>query len=161
MGAKDSKIPTKDESIPDNTTSMCVTNKHYITKNPIQGPFPPNIKRAVFGTGCFWGTEKGFWRLPGVYSTAVGYSAGHTAHPTYEDVCTGRTGHNEVVHVAYDPSKIAYPDLLRMFWAQHDPTQGMGQVRVVPKTQGLVSGVLVTSLVLSALQPYLSDRLML
>uniref|UniRef100_A0A7S0WQU7 peptide-methionine (S)-S-oxide reductase n=1 Tax=Pyramimonas obovata TaxID=1411642 RepID=A0A7S0WQU7_9CHLO len=127
MGVNDSRIPSKEECIPDNKTPMRITNKHYVTKNPIQGPFPPNIKTAVFGTGCFWGAEKGFWRMPGVYSTAVGYAAGHTAHATYDNVCTGRTGHNEVVHVAYDPSKIAYPDLLRMFWAQHDPTQGMGQ----------------------------------
>mmetsp|Transcript_43867 Transcript_43867/g.73043 ORF Transcript_43867/g.73043 Transcript_43867/m.73043 type:complete len:251 (-) Transcript_43867:554-1306(-) len=127
MGAKESRIPTKEESLPGNATPMSVTNKHYITKNPIQGPFPTKVKQAVFGTGCFWGTEKGFWRLPGVYSTAVGYAAGHTENPTYEQVCSGRTGHNEVVHVAYDPAKIAYTDLLRMFWAQHNPTQGMGQ----------------------------------
>eukprot|EP00241_Pyramimonas_parkeae_P010678 CAMPEP_0114252226 /NCGR_PEP_ID=MMETSP0058-20121206/15720_1 /TAXON_ID=36894 /ORGANISM="Pyramimonas parkeae, CCMP726" /LENGTH=230 /DNA_ID=CAMNT_0001366139 /DNA_START=267 /DNA_END=959 /DNA_ORIENTATION=- len=107
--------------------SMQVTNQHFITKNPIQPPFPENMKVAVFGTGCFWGTEKGFWRLPGVFSTAVGYTGGTIENPTYEQVCSGRTMHNEVVQVVYDPSKISYADLLRMYWQSHDPTQGMGQ----------------------------------
>merc|ERR1712127_785150 len=96
---------------------MGVTNKHYITGNPIQGPFPDNLKVAIWGTGCFWGTEKGFWRLPGVYSTAVGYIAGHTKNPSYKQVCSGQTGHNEVVQVVYDPKKTAFVDLLGLFWA--------------------------------------------
>eukprot|EP00959_Pyramimonas_sp_CCMP1952_P360456 7548526-Pyramimonas_sp.AAC.1 len=128
MSSQKVKIPTKEECLPGNKHPMKVTNKHFITGNPIQGPFADNLKVAVFGTGCFWGTEKGFWRLPGVYSTAVGYCAGYTEHATYEQVCSGRTYHNEVVQVVYDPAKISYADLLKMFWAQHDPTQGMGQV---------------------------------
>jgi len=125
-GSKE-RIPTKEDCLPGNSTPIKVTNKHFITKNPIQGPFPANLKKTIFGTGCFWGTEKGFWRLPGVYSTAVGYSAGFTENATYEQVCSGRTYQNEVVQVVYDPAKISYADLLTMFWAQHDPTQGMGQ----------------------------------
>jgi len=103
------------------------SNKHFVLSNPIKGPFPENMEVVVFGTGCFWGTEKGFWRMPGVYSTAVGYAAGFTPNPTYEEVCSGRTGHNEVVHVAYDPSIVSFSDLLRLFWESHDPSQGMGQ----------------------------------
>lgn len=106
---------------------MEVTNEHFVLKNAIKGPFPAGIKTAVFGTGCFWGTEKGFWRLPGVYSTAVGYCGGNVENPTYQQVCSGRSGHNEVVMVAYDESKVSYADLLRMVWESHDPTQGMGQ----------------------------------
>jgi peptide-methionine (S)-S-oxide reductase len=102
-------------------------NKHFILGNTLRPPFPDNVQVAVFGTGCFWGTEKGFWRLPGVYSTAVGYAGGFTPNPEYEEVCSGRTGHNECVHVAYDPSIVSYADLLRLFWESHDPTQGMGQ----------------------------------
>ena len=94
---------------------------------PLKPPFPEGIETAMFGMGCFWGAEKGFWQLPGVYTTAVGYAAGHTPNPTYEEVCSGRTGHNEVVLVAFDPAKVSYDDLLRAFWEGHDPTQGMRQ----------------------------------
>eukprot|EP00238_Polyblepharides_amylifera_P015722 CAMPEP_0196579574 /NCGR_PEP_ID=MMETSP1081-20130531/22980_1 /TAXON_ID=36882 /ORGANISM="Pyramimonas amylifera, Strain CCMP720" /LENGTH=250 /DNA_ID=CAMNT_0041899201 /DNA_START=262 /DNA_END=1014 /DNA_ORIENTATION=- len=127
MGASKSSPLTKEQCLPDVATPIQVTNKHFITGNPIQPPFPENTKVAIFGTGCFWGTEKGFWRLPGVYSTAVGYCGGHTVNASYEMVCSGRTYHNEVVQVVYEPEKISYADLLRMFWQQHDPTQGMGQ----------------------------------
>lgn len=121
-------MPTAATAIKGRATPMDIgDNKHFILSNPIKGPFPAGIETAVFGTGCFWGTEKGFWRMPGVYSTAVGYSAGFTENPTYEEVCTGRTGHNEVVHVAYDPKVVTYGDLLRMFFQSHDPTQGMRQ----------------------------------
>lgn len=126
MGGSSGAI-SKEQALPGTDKPMMVKNEHFITKNPIVGPFPDGLKTAVFGTGCFWGTEKGFWRLPGVYSTAVGYCGGFTENPTYEQVCSGRTMHNEVIQVVYDPAKISYADLLRMFWEQHDPTQGMGQ----------------------------------
>jgi peptide-methionine (S)-S-oxide reductase len=100
---------------------------HYVLKNPVDEPFPAHISTVVFATGCFWGTEKMFWRIPGVYTTAVGYIAGHTPNPTYEEVCTGRTGHTECVRVAYDPSRVAFADLLQMHWTCHDPTQGNRQ----------------------------------
>eukprot|EP00501_MAST-03F_sp_TOSAG23-6_P000885 GSMAST32.ASY1.ANO1.921.1 assembled CDS len=105
---------------------ICQT--HFVRKgNRVIPPFPAGFRRLVVGTGCFWGSEKGFWRLPGVYSTSVGYAAGLTRDPTYEQVCSGKTGHNEVVQVIYDPNVIATWDLMRFFWESHDPTQGMGQ----------------------------------
>ncbi len=106
---------------------MPVREPHYVNGNPIAEPFPAGLQRALFGMGCFWGAERKFWQTPGVYSTAVGYAAGLTPNPTYEEVCSGRTGHNEVVLVIYDPTKISYEDLLRVFWESHDPTQGMRQ----------------------------------
>jgi peptide-methionine (S)-S-oxide reductase len=104
-----------------------VPSTHYVNGNPLEPPFPDGIDTAVFGMGCFWGAEKGFWETDGVYSTAAGYAGGFTPNPTYEEVCSARTGHAEVVLVAYDPSKVSYEDLLRIFWEQHDPTQGMRQ----------------------------------
>jgi peptide-methionine (S)-S-oxide reductase len=101
--------------------------RHTILGTPLAGPWPEGAKTAIFGLGCFWGAEKDFWELPGVVTTAVGYAGGTTPNPTYQEVCTGRTGHAEVVLVAYDPARIAYEDLLRTFWEQHDPTQGMRQ----------------------------------
>ena len=107
---------------------MEVAETHYVLKgNRIQPPFPDGMETCVFGTGCFWGTEKGFWRMPGVYSTAVGYTAGTTENPTYREVCSGRTGHNEVVRVVWDPKQISYADILRQFWQSHNPTQGNRQ----------------------------------
>ena len=100
---------------------------HAVTGNTIQGPFPAHLRTAMFGMGCFWGAERKFWNTPGVWSTAVGYAAGHTPHPTYKEVCTGLTGHNEVVLVVFDPSQVSYEELLRVFWENHDPTQGMRQ----------------------------------
>ena len=106
---------------------MPVTNKHFVTGNPIAPPFPADLQRALFGLGCFWGAERKFWQQPGVFSTAVGYSGGLTPNPTYDEVCTGLTGHNEVVQVIYDPALISYAQLLRLFWTAHNPTQGMRQ----------------------------------
>jgi peptide-methionine (S)-S-oxide reductase len=106
---------------------MRVPEDHFVNHNPIVPPFPDGLQRAMFGMGCFWGAERKFWTLPGVYSTAVGYAAGHTPNPTYREVCTGMTGHTEAVLVVFDPSKITYDDLLRVFWENHDPTQGMRQ----------------------------------
>ena len=106
---------------------MPVPAAHFVNGARIVPPFPAGTALALFGLGCFWGAEKAFWQLPGVYSTAVGYAAGLTPHPTYEEVCTGRTGHNEVVRVVYEPTKIGYEALLRAFWEHHDPTQGMRQ----------------------------------
>lgn len=106
---------------------MPVTNKHFVNGHPIQEPFAENLSKAIFGLGCFWGAEKAFWQLTGVFSTAVGYAAGTTIHPNYQQVCSGSTGHNEVVLVIYDDKKISYDDLLKVFWQSHDPTQGMRQ----------------------------------
>ena len=106
---------------------FAIPERHEVLGTPLQGPFPPGLETAIFGLGCFWGAEQIFWQLPGVYSTAVGYAGGYTPHPTYEEVCSGRTGHTEVVQVVYDPAQISYDDLLKVFWESHDPTQGMRQ----------------------------------
>ena len=106
---------------------MAVTNRHHVNGHPIKPPFPESMQQAIFGLGCFWGAEKKFWNLDGVYSTAVGYAAGYTPHPTYEEVCSGMTGHTESVLVIYDPTRIEFADLLTVFWETHDPTQGMRQ----------------------------------
>jgi peptide-methionine (S)-S-oxide reductase len=106
---------------------MRVPDRHHVLGTPLEPPFPEGMERAVFGMGCFWGAERGFWQLDGVYTTAAGYAGGLTPNPTYEEVCSGRTGHAEVVLVVFDPSKISYEDLLRAFWEGHDPTQGMRQ----------------------------------
>lgn len=120
-------LPSPEEALPGRTESMPVTNRHYVLGNPIQPPFPEGMETAIFGMGCFWGAERKFWELSGVYTTAVGYAAGITPNPTYREVCTGMTGHNEVVLVVYDPKVISYTDLLKVFWENHDPTQGMRQ----------------------------------
>lgn len=101
--------------------------KHHVNNNPITPPFPENLQRAVFGMGCFWGAEKRFWQLPGVYSTAVGYAGGHLDNPDYRTVCSGQTGHAEVVLVIFDPKQVSYEELLKVFWESHDPTQGNRQ----------------------------------
>ena len=106
---------------------MPVAAKHYVLDAPLRGPFPNDTERAVFGLGCFWGAERKFWQTPGVYTTAVGYAGGHTPNPTYEEVCSGLTGHNEVVLVVYRPAEVRYEDLLKVFWEAHNPTQGMRQ----------------------------------
>jgi peptide-methionine (S)-S-oxide reductase len=106
---------------------MPVPDAHFVNKNRLTPPFPDGLQRAIFGMGCFWGAERTFWELRGVYSTAVGYAAGPTPNPTYREVCTGMTGHNEVVLVVFDPAVISYDDLLKVFWESHDPTQGMRQ----------------------------------
>lgn len=124
---KKTKMPTASEALPGRSRKMPVPEKHFVNGNPLQGPFPATMGMAMFGLGCFWGAERRFWTQPGVYSTAVGYAAGLTPNPTYQEVCTGLTGHNEVVLVVYDPQVISYGDLLKVFWESHDPTQGMRQ----------------------------------
>ena len=120
-------IPSKAEALPGRAERMPVPDTHFVNTHPIAPPFPDGLERAIFGMGCFWGAEKKFWTLPGVYSTAVGYAGGPTPNPTYREVCTGLTGHNEVVLVVFDPKIISYDDLLKVFWENHDPTQGMQQ----------------------------------
>ena len=120
-------IPTPEEALPGRDARMRVPERHFVNGAPLEAPFPDGTELAMFGLGCFWGAERVFWQADGVVSTSVGYAAGHTPNPTYEEVCTGRTGHNEVVRVVFDPSKIHYADLLRIFWESHDPTQGMRQ----------------------------------
>ena len=120
-------LPTKEAALPGRSEAMPVPDAHFVNGAPIKGPFPAGLEQAVFGLGCFWGAERKFWQLPGVYSTAVGYGAGHTPNPSYREVCTGMTGHNEVVLVVFDPKKVSYDTLLKTFWESHDPTQGMRQ----------------------------------
>jgi peptide-methionine (S)-S-oxide reductase len=126
LGRKTS-MPSLEEALPGRTRAIEPPASHFVNEHPLAGPFPQGMQMAMFGMGCFWGAEKGFWQLPGVYSTAVGYAGGFTPNPTYEEVCSGMTGHNEVVRVVYDPAKIDYQALLRAFWEGHDPTQGMRQ----------------------------------
>jgi len=120
-------LPTAEQALPGREERMPVPEKHYVNGNRIEPPFPDGLSRAVFALGCFWGAERKFWQLPGVYSTAVGYIAGSTPNPTYEEVCSGGTGHTEAVLVVFDPSVVNYDSLLRTFWESHDPTQGMRQ----------------------------------
>jgi peptide-methionine (S)-S-oxide reductase len=121
------RLPSADEALPGRSTPLRVPRAHFVNGNPIAPPFPPGIELAQFGMGCFWGAERKFWETPGVFSTAVGYAGGHTPNPTYEEVCTGLTGHAEVVLVAFDPDRVSYAELLRIFFEGHDPTQGMRQ----------------------------------
>jgi peptide-methionine (S)-S-oxide reductase len=121
------EIPTATEALPGRPVEMRVPAKHTVLGTTLKGPFPAGIETAIFGLGCFWGAERKFWQQKGVYSTAVGYAAGLTPNPTYDEVCTGMTGHNEVVLVAFDPKAISYEALLKVFWENHDPTQGMRQ----------------------------------
>ena len=118
--------PAKEDALPGRTERMAVPARHFVNGAPLEG-LPPGLQEAVFGMGCFWGAEKGFWLTPGVVSTSVGYAGGATPNPTYHEVCSGRTGHAEVVRVVFDPAKVRYEDLLRVFWEGHDPTQGMRQ----------------------------------
>jgi peptide-methionine (S)-S-oxide reductase len=127
LWGKKLEMPTEQEALPGRREAMQVSPTHQVTGNPIVPPFPDNLQRAMFGMGCFWGAERCFWQLPGVYSTAVGYAAGYTPNPSYQEVCSGMTGHNEVVLVIYDPGQISYQQLLASFWQAHDPTQGMRQ----------------------------------
>jgi peptide-methionine (S)-S-oxide reductase len=124
---KKSAMPTAEEALPGRSEPLQVPATHYVNKNRIVAPFPAGLEQAVFGMGCFWGAERLFWKLPGVYSTSVGYAGGITPNPTYEEVCSGATGHTEVVRVIYDPEKIDYEDLLKVFWESHNPTQSMRQ----------------------------------
>jgi len=126
LGKKD-VMPSEKEALPGREKAMSVVNKHYVNGNLLQGPFPEGMETAMFGLGCFWGAERKFWQAEGVYSTAVGYAAGVTPNPTYREVCSGMTGHNEVVLVVFDPKVISYDALLKLFWESHNPTQGMQQ----------------------------------
>ena len=120
-------LPTPAEALPGRDEKMPVSAKHHVNGHSLQPPFPEGMEQALFGLGCFWGAERRFWETPGVYTTAVGYAAGITPNPTYQEVCTGMTGHNEVVLVVYDPAIVSYEELLKVFWESHDPTQGMRQ----------------------------------
>ncbi|CAN5152379.1 peptide-methionine (S)-S-oxide reductase MsrA [soil metagenome] len=120
-------MPDRAEALAGRATPMAVPERHDVNGNPLKGSFPEGTEQAVFALGCFWGAERVFWRLDGVFTTAVGYIGGFTPNPTYEEVCSGRTGHTEAVLVVFDPARIAYDDLLRVFWESHDPTQGMRQ----------------------------------
>jgi peptide-methionine (S)-S-oxide reductase len=124
---KKSTLPSSEQALPGRTSPLKVAPQHFVNGHRIVPPFPAGLQVADFGLGCFWGAERLFWSLPGVYSTAVGYAGGLTPNPTYEEVCTGETGHAEVVRVVYDPQKTDYEDLLKVFWESHDPTQGMRQ----------------------------------
>ena len=127
LSKRKTTMPDAETALPGRSTPMPVPERHFVLDTPLRGPFPEDAEQAIFGAGCFWGVEKSFWQLPGVYTTAVGYAAGMTPNPTYEEVCSARTGHNEVVLVVYRPSKISYEELLKRFWEGHDPTQGMRQ----------------------------------
>ncbi len=121
------RLPTPEEALPGRAEPMRVPPRHTVLGTPLQAPFPEGSERALFGLGCFWGAERKFWQLDGVYTTAVGYAGGSTRNPTYREVCSGATGHTEAVLVGYDPRKISYAELLKTFWESHDPTQGMRQ----------------------------------
>ncbi len=136
-------MPAPDEALPGRAAAIPTAERHFVNGRPLAGPYPEGVETAIFGLGCFWGAERAFWRLDGVWVTAVGYAAGHTPNPTYEEVCSGRTGHNEVVLVAYDPAAISYEALLKAFFESHDPTQGMRQGNDVGTQYR--SGIYVTS----------------
>lgn len=140
---KPTDIPTAETALPGRPESIPTATRHAVNGNPLKGPFPEGLETVVFGLGCFWGAERIFWKLPGVYVTAVGYAAGHSPNPTYEEVCSGRTGHNEVVLVVFDPSMIPFRTLLKTFWEGHNPTQGMRQGNDVGTQYR--SGIYVTS----------------
>ena len=120
-------LPTPAQALPGRTEAMPVNNRHFVNGHAIAPPFDAGLEVAMFGMGCFWGAERKFWSVPGVYTTAVGYAGGHTPNPTYHEVCSGMTGHNEVVRVVFDPKLVRYEALLKTFWENHDPTQGMRQ----------------------------------
>ena len=124
---KKQALPTRDEALPGRKEAMPIPDTHFVNGNPLQGPFADDLQQAVFGLGCFWGAELRFWETAGVYSTAVGYAGGITPNPDYREVCSGRTGHTEVVLVVFDPNIVSYDELLRIFWESHNPTQGMRQ----------------------------------
>ena len=122
------EMPSAETALPGRPTPIPTAYADFINGNPLKGPYPPGYQKAMFGMGCFWGAERKFWELgDGIFITAAGYAGGHTPNPTYQEVCTGRTGHNEVVLVVFDPNKISYEQLLKTFWENHDPTQGMRQ----------------------------------
>ena len=122
-----SEMITKEQALPGRTESIPLPAKHFVNQNDLKKPYPENMQQAMFGLGCFWGAERKFWETEGVFITLVGYAAGYTPNPTYQEVCSGMTGHNEVVYVVYDPTKVSYETLLKIFWESHNPTQGMRQ----------------------------------
>ena len=124
---KKMELPTPDTALPGRTDTMPVPAEHFINGHPMTAPFPVGLQTAMFGLGCFWGAERRFWEQPGVYVTAAGYAGGLTPNPTYEEVCSGMTGHNEVVMIVFDPGQVTFQELLELFWESHDPTQGMRQ----------------------------------
>ncbi len=124
---KKAEMPTPEKALPGREAAMPVPDKHFVNGKPLKPPYPDGMETAVFGLGCFWGAERCFWQQEGVYTTAVGYAAGYTPNPTYREVCSGATGHNEVVLVVFDPGVISYAELLKVFWESHNPTQGMRQ----------------------------------
>ena len=124
---KPAELPRPEEALPGRAEAVAVPPRHHVNGNPMTPPYPNGLEVADFGLGCFWGAERKFWQTPGVWVTAAGYQGGHTPNPTYEEVCSGRTGHTEVVRVVYDPRKVRFEELLRVFWEAHDPTQGMRQ----------------------------------
>jgi peptide-methionine (S)-S-oxide reductase len=124
---KKTAMPSPEDALPGRDQPMPVAATHFVNGHPIRPPFPANMAQVIFGLGCFWGAERKFWELDGVYTTAVGYSAGYTPNPSYQEVCSGQTGHNEVVLVVYDPAIVSFEELLRVFWEAHNPTQGMRQ----------------------------------
>jgi peptide-methionine (S)-S-oxide reductase len=127
MSRKKAAMPRPEEALPGRRAKMPIPDAHFVNGHPLAPPFPAGLETAIFGLGCFWGAERVFWRLPGVYTTAVGYAGGYTPNPTYEEVCSGATGHTEAVLVVYDPKQVSYDTLLKTFWESHDPTQGMRQ----------------------------------
>src|SRR5438445_6057754 len=131
MSPKKARMISPDEALPGREEKMPVPDRHFVLGTPLAPPFPAGTETALFGLGCFWGAERKFWQTPGVVSTSVGYAGGLTPNPTYREVCSGRTGHNEVVRVVFDPRKVRYEELLRVFWESHDPTQGMRQGNAV------------------------------
>ena len=124
---KKKTMPAPAEALPGRSRAMPIPAGHFVHERPLRGPFPAGLEQAVFGLGCFWGAERLFWTIPGVFTTAVGYAGGYTPNPTYEEVCSGQTGHTEVVLAVYDPKAVSYASLLKTFWEAHDPTQGMRQ----------------------------------
>jgi len=127
LRSKPSTVPTAAEALPGRATEMPVAPEHFVNGQPLKGPYPTGAQSIYFGLGCFWGAERLFWKTPGVLVTAAGYQGGHTANPTYEEVCSGQTGHAEIVKVVYDPEQVSLETLLKLFWEEHDPTQGMRQ----------------------------------
>ena len=127
MGHSKTTLPSPAEALPGRSEKMQVPDRHFVNGQPLVGPFPAHLQQVQFGMGCFWGAERRLWQQPGVYTTAVGYAGGHTPNPTYEEVCSGQTGHTEVVLVVFDPAATSFAALLKVFWEAHDPTQGMRQ----------------------------------